>query len=433
MKPRSLALLPFGLFLAIFAALTIIYNDASISKDNFPIFAAFVALIASFFTFQKNETLHEKIEIFIQGSSQPIVILMCYIFFLSTVFTTILEQTGGIASAVNLSLHIIPTWCVLPGIFMVASLFSFTIGTSMGTIAAFMPIATSIAMHLSLHPSIMAATIVCGAMFGDNLSILSDTSIAAVKVSGTTMAKRLALNTKIAVPAFIGSIILLTYQNYILASSMHLDSLPAVNALDFIKILPYLATFYLALTGFDIVVVLVLGILLALGIGLCLQSITMLTAINLFFNGFYASKGMVNVFMLVLLLSALSGIITHNGGIEYLIDKLKNKISSVAHAKFAILSLVTFVNITIAINTIAVLISGPVAKKIGEDFDIDNAETACILDIGSCVTQGILPYAPQILLAASMAQVSAISLLPYLYYQYFLGISLLIFIALKKK
>ena len=137
--------------------------------------------------------------------------------------------------------------------------------------------------------------------------------------------------------------------------------------------------------------------------------------------------------MLVLLLSALSGIITHNGGIEYLIDKLKNKISSVAHAKFAILSLITFVNITIAINTIAVLISGPVAKKIGEDFDIDNAETACILDIGSCVTQGILPYAPQMLLAASMAQVSAISLLPYLYYQYFLGISLLIFITLKKK
>ena len=432
MKPKFNALVPFIIFLTIFALLNIVYSADSVVRDNFPIFAAFVALICSFFTFQNKETFNERVEIFIQGSSQTIVVHMCYIFLLSTVFTTILEQTGGIQSAVNICLHTIPTWCILPGMFIVTSIFSFTVGTSMGAIAAFMPIAINIAGHLALNPSLMAATIVCGAMFGDNLSILSDTTIAAVKVTGTTMTKKLLLNMQIAFPAFIGSIIFLTYKNYLVANAVDLQHLPAITCFDIIKTLPYIATFYLALTGLDIIIVLVLGIILALGLGLLLKSLTMLTAINLLFDGFYNSKGMVNVFILVLLLSGLSAIITHNGGIEYLIDKLKHKISNVRHAKIAILLLVTLVNITIAINTIAIIISGPIAKKIGDDFEIDHAQTACILDIGSCVSQGLLPYTPQLLLAASMAQVSTISLLPYLYYQFLLGISLFITILWRK-
>ena len=432
MKPKLSALIPFIIFLATFALLNIVYHADGVIRDNFPIFAAFVALICSFFTFHNKESFNDKVEIFIQGSSQPIVMHMCYIFLLSTVFTTILEQTGGIHAAVNLCLYIIPTWCILPGMFLVASIFSFTVGTSMGAIAAFMPIAVSIAAHLSLNPSLMAATIVCGAMFGDNLSILSDTTIAAVKVTHTTMAKKLLLNAKIALPAFVGSIGLLTYQNYSMVHAIDISYMPAISFLDIIKTLPYIATFYLALTGLDIMIVLVLGIIFALSIGLLLQSLTMLTAINLLFDGFYNSKGMVNVFILVLLLSGLSSIITHNGGIEYLIDKLKHKISNPRYAKFTILLLVVLINITIAINTIAIIIAGPIAKKIGDDYDIDNAETACILDIGSCTAQGLLPYTPQLLLAASMAQVSTISLLPYLYYQFFLGISLLLTITWRK-
>jgi len=432
MKPKFNALVPFIIFLAIFALLNIMYSADSINRDNFPIFAAFIALICSFFTFQKNESFNERIEIFIQGSSQPIVIHMCYIFFLSTVFTTILEQTGGIESAVHICLYAIPTWCMLPGMFIVSSLFSFTVGTSMGAIAAFMPIAISIAMHVMINPSLVAATIVCGAMFGDNLSMLSDTTIASVKITDTTMVKKMILNAQIALPAFITSVIILTYKNYAITNTLHTHHIPVITSLDFLKTLPYLTTFFIALTGLDIIIVLILGIIFALGLGLLLQDLTMLTAINLLFDGFYNSKGMVNVFILVLLLSSLSAIITHNGGIKYLINKLEHKIKNIRHAKIAILLLVTLVNITIAINTIAIIISGPIAKKISENFKIDNAQTACILDIGSCVTQGLLPYTPQLLLAASMAHVSAISLLPYLYYQFLLGVSLLITILWKK-
>ena len=432
MKPKLRALIPFAIFLAIFALLNIVYSTDSIVRDNFPIFAAFVALICSFFTFQNNETLNEKVEVFIQGSSQPMVVHMCYIFFLSTVFTTILEQTGGIQSAVHICLQIIPAWFILPSMFLISSLFSFTVGTSMGAIAAFMPIAVHISTNLSINPSLMAATIVCGAMFGDNLSILSDTTIAAVKVTGTTMMKKLNLNIKIAVPAFIGSIVVLTYQNLHITDVIQLEQLQAITFIDIVNILPYLATFYLAFIGLDIIVVLVCGIILALTTGLLLQNITALTAINLLFDGFYNSKGMVNVFILVLLLSGLSAIITHNGGIEYLIDKLKYQISNVRHAKIAILLIVVLINITIAINTIAIIMAGPIAKKISDDYDIDNAETACILDIGSCTVQGLLPYTPQLLLAGSIAQVSTISLLPYLYYQLLLGISLLITIIWRK-
>jgi Na+/H+ antiporter NhaC len=433
MKPKYTALLPFGIFLTIFILLNIIYNDAAICKDNFPIISAVLAIIASFFTFRKNETLNEKVEIFIQGCSQTIVIHMCYIFYVSTVFTTILEQTGGIASAVNICLLLIPGWCILPGLFIVASLFSFTVGTSMGAIAAFMPIAVSIATQTGITPALMAATIVCGAMFGDNLSILSDTTIAAVKITGSNMKEKLILNTKIAAPAFILSLGLLTYQNYMMASSTALVNQPALQIYDLIKVIPYIITFALALIGFDILMVLVIGIFIAMGLGVLLSSLSCLQALNLIFDGFYASKGMVNVFMLVLLLAGLSNITTHNGGIEYLIQKLKHKITGPIQAKFAIFFLVSAINITIAINTIAILIAGPIATNIGNDTDINPEQTACILDIGSCVSQGLLPYAPQLLLAASMAQVSAISLLSYLYYQYFLAISLFVALLLIKK
>ncbi len=427
------ALAPFAIFLITFIVLNSIYNQPDTVRDNFPIFAAFIAIIASFFTFQNNETLNEKIAIFIQGATQNIVVHMSFIFYISTVFTAILEQTGGIHAAVNISLQAIPDWFIVPGIFIITSLFSFTVGTSMGAIAAFMPIANNIATHIGLQPSLMAATVVCGAMFGDNLSILSDTTIASVQITGANMKKKLWLNIKIAAPAFIVSLCILMYQNYFLTyDSLH-SQVYDFSITETMKLLPYLITFYLALTGLDIIIVMTFGIMLACALGFYLGTITSLQAINLIFDGFYTSKGMVNVFMLVLLLSGLSKIISHNSGITSIIKYLQKKLKNKHHGKLAIYALVSIINVTIAINTIAILMSGSIADEIGKKYDIDPAQTACILDIGSCVSQGILPYAPQILLAACMAHVSTISLLPYLYYQYCLGISLFLFIIMKRK
>ena len=431
---RFTALLPFFVFLMIFILLNVFYGETGTNvNDNFPIFAAFIAIVFSFFTFHRKESLNEKIDVFIKGSSQPIVLHMCYIFLFSTVFTHVLERIGSLDSAVSISLTLIPSWCILPGMFMIASLFSFMVGTSMGAIAAFMPITINIANQLNFNPSLMTATIICGAMFGDNLSILSDTTIAAVKVTKTNMRKKFLLNLKIAIPAFIGTIALLFMQNSFIVGSLNAYQSPAITNIDFIRMLPYASAFYCALIGIDILAVLLIGIIFAINVGLIQGSFTIIEIISVIFDGFYASKSMVNVFILVLFLSGLSKIISYNGGIDYLLNVLDKQIRTKKHAKIVTLLLILLVNITIAINTISIIVTGAIASRIGNEYNIDSAETACILDIGSCITQGILPYSPQILLAASMAHVSALSLLPYLYYQYLLAISLISAVLLAKK
>lgn len=433
-RPSLRALLPFFIFLGTFISLHIFFlQEPSTLKDNFPLYAALIAIISSFFTFQKKCSLQEKITIFVKGSAQDIVLHMCYIFLFSTIFTHVLDKIGSTQAAVNASLLCIPTWSVLPGMFIVSSLFSLLVGTSMGAIAAFMPIALPIAKHLVISLPLMTATIICGAMFGDNLSILSDTTIAAVNITKANMRRKFSLNLKIALPAFLASLAILTYQNYILHQSMPALQQAAFTMLDGIKIFPYILAFILALLGIDILAVLVLGIFVAIGIGIWQKTFTMLDSINILFNGFYESKGMVNVFILVLLLSGLSKIISYNGGIDYLLHLFNRRLSHKRHAQFVIFILITLVNITIAINTISIIITGPIATKLGNDYDIKPAYTATILDIGSCISQGILPYAPQILLAASIAQISTLAILPYLYYQYLLGISLLCALYWNKK
>ena len=229
---------------------------------------------------------------------------------------------------------------------------------------------------------------------------------------------------KIGLPACISTLIVLIYQNSLITGCGHIHNIYDLNYLDIIKALPYTITFCLALTGLDMIFVIFIGIICAAILGVFYENFTLSTAINFMFDGFYHAKDAVYLFVLVVLLSGLLKIITHNGGIDFIIKKLKGKISNTRHAKFAMLCLVVIVNSIIAINSIAILICGPTVHQIGHECDIDPTETACILGIVSCTLQGSLPYAPQLILAASIAQVSTFSLLPYLYYQFFLLISL---------
>ncbi len=423
-KPSFIVLIPGIVFFLVFITINFFYTDTNIREIS-PIFAAFIAIIISIFTFQKNETFNERIESFIEGSSEFMVIHMCYIFILSTIFITILEHTGSINSAVNICLNIVPTSFILPGFFLISSFFSFTAGTSIGTIAAIMPIAINISDHIYLNPSIAAAAIICGSIFGENVSILSDTTILSVKITGTTVAKKFYRNLKILLPAFIGTILLLLYQNSFIIGCLDFHTIYNIGKLDIIKCIPYLITFYLALTGLDIIFVMIMGIMSAICLGLILNKFTMLAAINFMFDGFYNSKDMVSLFILVALLSGLANIMKHNGAIEYLMHKIKHRVSNKCHAKLAIFFLVALVNICIAINSIAIMIAGPAVNEIARKYDIESTEAASILDILSCVAQGLLPYSPQLLLAGSLAHVSVISLLPYLYYQFIVLICLL--------
>jgi Na+/H+ antiporter NhaC len=433
MNNQKRALIPFFIFLITFILLHVLYPDATLNvKDNFAIFSVFIALLSAIFTFPEQTTFQKKIDIFIEGSAHSIIIHMCYIFLFSTVFTYILEKIGAIQAAVSLSLDFIPTSYILPGIFIVTSLFSLTIGSSMGAIAAFMPIVIEIARVAGIPLPLIAGTVMCGAMFGDNLSMLSDTTIAAVKITGCSMKAKFKLNVLIALPAFIGAILVLIYQNSFYTNTMREVIDYQATKSDFISLLPYLLVFGLALKGIDILAVLVAGIISATVMGIAFHTFTFAESITFIFDGFYQSKAMVHVFILVIFLSGLSKIIAHNGGLEYILRKAEQWASQQIHARFAIFFLVGFVNCAIAINTISIVLVGTIARKLGTDYQLKKAEVATILDIGSCVSQGILPYTPQMLLITSMAKISAVSILPYLWYQYFLLASLFSYFFYKK-
>lgn len=429
---KLFTLMPFLIFIVAFITLNIIFTGASPHiKTDFPIYAAFLAIIASFFTFKPKTTLNEKIEVFIQGAAQTTVIHLCFIFLFSTLFTYTLTQIGGTQTAVEVALYFLPQNLILPGIFLVTSAFSVCVGTSMGTIITFMPIFYKVAQALSINPSIAAGVVVSGAMLGDNISLISDTTIAATKVTGSTIMAKFKDNFRIALPAAIATLAILSYINLTQIALTPTMALPKLANINFFNIIPYFATFFLALAGFDILCVLIFGMMIAIMIGLYFGRIELTNIMTFFHHGFYESKGMVSIFVLVLFLSGLSKIIAHNGGIDYLLELLGKESKSTTRTKFEIFILVFLVNCAIAINTISIIITGPIAVKLGQN-KLKPGRIANILDIGSCVSQGILPYTPQILLAASMSNISPLCAMPYLYYPYALLIATIADMAIRK-
>lgn len=423
---KKRALIPFAIFLGIFASLHIFYPQLTNSaKDNFPIFAVFIAIIAAFFTFPKKTSLQKRVDIFVEGTAHPVIIHMCYIFMLSTVFTHVLEKIGAITAIVNIGLRFMPAAYALPGIFVITSIFSLAIGSSMGGIIAFMPIALQIAQMIGIPLPLLTATVICGSILGDNLSIVSDTTIAAVKMTKCSMLKKLKLNTIIAAPAFFGSFFILVYKNSFYETMTNAIPHYNISTHDLLALIPYIIIFGVTLLGMDILVALVLATFAATSIGLFMGDFLFSDAITFVFDGFYQSKGMVHIFILVMFLAGLSKIISHNGGLEYILEQAEKRSSHALHARIAIFFLVFLINCAIVINTISILITGSIAAKLGEKYKVDKAEVATILDIGSCISQGAMPYTPQVLLATSIAGISTFSILPHLFYLQLLLISLI--------
>ncbi|MGZ6255256.1 MAG: Na+/H+ antiporter NhaC family protein [Candidatus Chromulinivorax sp.] len=424
MNSKLIALLPCCVFLGTFSFLHLIYRTPCTADNNFAIFAAFIALIVAIFTFHQNETFNERIEIFIHGSGQPTVVHTCYIFFLTTIFTTVLAKTGCIQPFAHFLLYIIPIQFILPCLFIIAALFAYIVSTSIGTIAIAMPVILTLSEYTHIDLSLITATLVCSAIFGENLSILTYNQTTSKNININAL-RKIFFNIKVIAPAFIASLLLITYKNSFITNTIHI---PTINMSDIIKSIPYVATLCFALTGLDFIIIMVLIIMIALAIGLYLHQITPLIAISILFDGFYYSKNMVNIFILILLLSGLSSIIIHNGGIEYIIKKLEVIIKKSEYSKFIIFCLIALCNMFIAI-----IMSGQYTKSIWHTQELIPDETDYFPDIMPCVLQGMLPYMPQLLLAATMAQVSLKSLIVHLYYQIFLGISLFLIILYKTK
>ena len=424
---------PFLIFLFLYMGLSFCTSKAGYDLEfaqtiryGLPIFSAFIATIFGLLTFKKKLNLHEKVEVFLDGAANPTVLYMYFIFVFSTAFSHILEQSGGLNSAISIGLAYMPTTYMLPSIFILSSIFSFATGTSLGSIAAIMPIAHGIATGLLINPALMAAVVVSGSMFGDNLSMISDTTIAATRSTGSRMIDKFKENIYLAMPAFLGTLAFLFYISEKNLNNSLIESSSILTNNDYINILPYFLVLVLAIAGVEVLAVLGAGSMIGAAIGIVQHKFQFLEATSFIFEGFYGQKSMVRIVILLMFISGLSKIIEYNGGFAYLLKKISSKAKNSCQAQLTIALLAIIINITIAINTLSILLTGPIAKKLADKFNIPGGRVACLLDVAATSTQGFLPYAPMMILASTLSHTPVFAIMRYLTYQPLLFVSMMI-------
>ena len=420
MKKGNLsALMPIGVFLVLFLGIGIITQDFY----KMPAIVAFlIALIVAMIQ-NKKMTFDKKIEVISKSVGDENVITMCLIFLAAGAFSGAVSASGGAQSVVNFGLSIIPSNLSIIGLFVIGCFISLSMGTSMGTIATLAPIAIGISKNTGFDLAICMGSVVCGAMFGDNLSMISDTTIAAVKTQGCEMKDKFKENF-IVLPAAIITIIIF----FFLTKGLNYTS---TNELTYnlIKITPYIFVLIGALVGLNVFVVLLGGTILSLVIGVISGAIPLLNVFNVVGDGI---TGMYDITVISIVVSCIVGLVKENGGIQYLLEMISSKIKSSKGAEYGIALLVFLVDCCTANNTLAIIMSGPIAKEISEKFNVTATRSASILDIFASVGQGVIPYGAQLLSAASLSGLSVMAIMPYLYYPLFMAISAIIFIGLRK-
>ena len=414
-----LALSPLLVFLAVYLAGSIVAHDFY----KVPVAAAFIIASAySLIITRSVKKTDDKIAIFSEGAGNRNVLLMIWIFVLAGAFAATAKDIGAIDATVNATLRVLPGNLLYAGLFIAACFISMAIGTSVGTIVALVPIASGIAAEAGVSIPFMTAIIVGGAFFGDNLSFISDTTVAATKSQGCSMRDKFRVNLWIAAPAAI----LVTGLYVVLGLSV--TAAPGAQPVQWIGLLPYLLVIGLALAGVNVVTVLAIGIGVNGIIGWCTGAFD--------FVGWMASIGggigsMGELIIVSLLAGGMLEVIRYNGGLEFIIDGLTRRIAGRRAASLSIAALVSLVNLCTANNTIAIITVGPLAKDITERFGLDPRKTASILDTFSCLVQGIIPYGAQMLMASGLAGVSAVSIIGHLYYPFVLGIVAFLSIVLR--
>lgn len=387
--------------------------------------AAFIGIVFAFILFKGS--IKEKFNTFLEGCGHQDIITMCIIYLLAGAFAGVAKTMGGVDSTVNLALSFIPVRFLAPSLFVIAAFISTATGTSVGAIVSIAPIAVGLADKSGVSLALILAAVMGGAMFGDNLSVISDTTIASTRTQGVEMKDKFRVNLNIALPAAILTVILF----FLFGAPKTIVNLEVLDY-SFLKIVPYLSVLILALSGINVFVVLTLGIVIAGIIGIFHGNFTFLTLSKEIYNGF---TGMNEIFLLSLFSGGLANMTSKAGGIQWLIGHIQKLIIGKKSAKLGIGILVSLIDMAVANNTVAIIISGPIAKNISKKYDIDPKESAAILDIFSCIFQGIIPYGAQMLILLSFAseKVSPIELISLLWYQMLLLIFTLIFIKLKDK
>lgn len=418
MNKGFLAISPLIVFVVLYLVLSLVAGDFS----SVPLTVVF--LISSVYAVATSTkfSLKERIDIYGQGASTPNLLLMLWIYVLAGAFSQSAKGMGAIDTTVNLALNILPPSMILPGLFVTACFISISIGTSVGTVVTLVPIAAGIATQTNSNVALLTAVIVGGAYFGDNLSFISDTTVVATQTQGVRMKDKFKVNLMIVVPAVVVVLAVYAFMGFGMQAPTH------VGQTDLFKVIPYLAVLVTAVCGLNVMAVLVLGIALCGIIGVLGDSYDFYGWLNALGNGIV---GMGELIIIAMMAGGMLEIIKVNGGIDYIIEKLSGRIRGKRGAEFSIAALVSLVNLCTANNTVAILTVGNIAKQISEKFGIDPRKTASILDTFSCTIQGIIPYGVQILLAAGLAHVQPVDIIPYLYYPFAIGIAASLSILLR--
>lgn len=408
-KKGILALSPLILFMVLYLVTSIIAKDFY----KVPISVAFLFSSIYAIAISNGFPLKQRIETYSRGAGTSNMMLMIWIFILAGAFAGSAKDMGSIDATVNLTLNILPSGMLLPGLFIASCFISLSIGTSVGTIVALAPIAAGLAHSTGADLPMMVAVVIGGAFFGDNLSFISDTTVIATSTQGCKMSDKFRVNSLIAIPAAL--IILILY----VVLGADIQSPGNIPEVEYIKIIPYIIVLLTALFGLNVMAVLTVGLLLTGVIGIADGSYDLYGWFGSMGNGIV---GMGELIIITMMAGGLLEIIRRNGGIDYIISKMTKRIRGKRGAEASIAALVCMVDLCTANNTVAIITVGGIAKQIGDKYGVDNRKCASILDTFSCCIQGILPYGAQILIAAGLAQLNPIEIIPYLYYPIVLGI-----------
>ncbi|MEZ9143138.1 Na+/H+ antiporter NhaC family protein [Vibrio sp. 10N.286.52.C3] len=431
--PSAVALIPLIVFLALFIGVGTYLSLQGVDFAFYQLPAPIAALPAVMLALLlSKDKLNRAIEQFLGGVGHKDIIAMCMIYLLAGAFAAVAKASGGVDATVNLGLSAIPTSMILPGIFLISAFIATAMGTSMGTIAAVAPVALGIADSAGMSIPLTAGVVLSGAMFGDNLSIISDTTIAATRSQGCEMRDKFKENIRIALPAALIAIVIFAFNSTA-------TQVPETGPIEWLKVLPYITILILAVSGMNVFVVLTIGILLAGGVSLgSIENYGMTGYAQDIYAGF---GNMQEIFLLSMLIGGLSELMRRQGGLAFLTNLVSGLIRAFgsSHSKQAngraselgIAGLVSMVNLCTANNTVAIIVSGSVARQLAEENDVSPRRSASLLDIFSCVIQGVLPYGAQVLLLGSVFNLSPLEIVSNSYYCFALAIVAVVAVFIK--
>lgn len=420
-RGRVIALLPIGVFLVIFLGSGIVTGDFY----AMPAIVAFLIALAVAFMQNKQLSFSEKLSVISKGVGDENIITMSLIFLCAGGFSGAVTAAGGVESTVNFGLSVLPSHIAVVGLFIIGCFISVSMGTSMGTIAALAPIAVGISEKTGYEMAICIGAVVCGAMFGDNLSMISDTTIAAVKTQGCEMKDKFKANFLIVLPAAIVTVII-----FLIITRNGNYEITEKLTYNLWQVLPYILVLVGALIGINVFVVLISGTILSLIVGVATGTLAASEMFNVIGQGV---TGMYDITVISIVVACIVSLVKEYGGIQFILNLIKSKISGRRGGELGIAGLALLVDACTANNTVAIVMAGPIAKEICEEFDIDAKRSASLLDIFTSVGQGLIPYGAQLLSAATLTALTPFEIIPYLYYPILMGVSAMCFILFRKE